>query len=79
MAKNLFFVKNILGQPTKHNFELRVLKLLENHVNKNLEENFSFFFFIKALFFQNSDQKVPKKSIFRDFFFNIPVSHDGPV
>ena len=27
-----FFLKKILGQPTKHNFELKMLKLLENQV-----------------------------------------------
>ena len=32
MAKSHFLVKKILGQPTKHNFELKMLKLLENHV-----------------------------------------------
>ena len=30
--KITFLVKTILGQPTKHNFELKMLKLLENHV-----------------------------------------------
>ena len=29
---NTFLVKKILGQATKHNFELKMLKLLENHV-----------------------------------------------
>ena len=32
MAKNHFLEKKTLGQPTKHNSALKMLKLLENHV-----------------------------------------------
>ena len=41
--KNYFFGNKILGQPTKHNFELKMLKLLENHVKTKVQEVFSFF------------------------------------
>ena len=39
----LFWLKTFLGQLTKHNFELRMLKLLENHVIK-VQKGFSQFF-----------------------------------
>ena len=44
IAKNHFLVKKILGQPTKNNFELKMLKLLENYVKTKVYEGFSHFF-----------------------------------
>ena len=70
-------VKKKLGKPTKYNFELKMLKLHENHVTTNVQERFSFFLFCfvfgNGLIFENSDQKVLKKVIFwakMDFFKN---------
>ena len=43
MAKNHFFGKKNLGQRTKHNFDLKMLKLLENHVKTKSKRGFLIF------------------------------------
>ena len=43
MEKKFFLVKNFCGK-LKNNFELKVLKLLENHVKTQLKEHFFFQF-----------------------------------
>ena len=42
--KITFLVKKILGQSTKYNIKLKMLKLLENHVKTKVYEGFSQFF-----------------------------------
>ena len=61
MAKSNFFGKKLLGQSTKNNFELEMLKLLKNHV-KSLRGIFSFFLFY--VLFWKFWPKSANKSIF---------------
>ena len=57
--KSLFWLKK-LWQAKNNNFELKMLKLLENHDNAILLDKF-FQIFDLGNIFENFDQKVPKK------------------
>ena len=61
--KSLFLVKKVLGQPTKHNCELKMLQLLENHVKIKVWEGFSHFLKNLGPIFENFDHKVPKSPL----------------
>ena len=39
-----FLVKKVFEQPTKRNFELKMIKLHDNHLKTNIQEGFSHFY-----------------------------------
>ena len=41
MVNKITFLVKTFGQYTKHNFELKLLKLHENHIKKNVKKGFS--------------------------------------
>ena len=59
MAKIHLFGEKILGQPTKHDFELKMLKLLEKNVKTKSRRGY-LIFWIGPYF----DQKVSKNDFF---------------
>ena len=54
MAKTLFLVKNFCDKLKKNNFELKMLKLFENHVKTRLNRFFQIFELSNI--FENFDQ-----------------------
>ena len=83
MAKNpAFWLKKCLDSIQKCNFELKILKLLENHVKTKVGKKFSlslslfFFFFLnKALSWKNLTKKCQKGDYLAkvDFFWHFLV------
>ena len=64
MAKRItFLVNNNNNNNDDNNFELKMLKLLENHVKPNVQEWFSHFF-IEAVLLKILTKKCPPKSDF---------------
>ena len=75
--KITFLVKNFCDKLKKNNFELKMLKLLENHVKTQLQFLFFFQIFEVSNMFQNFDQKkvekhdfLPKNHFFGTFWPN---------